>query len=349
MLLIFLSLALSIYALVALQKEKNILKSLQVTTGTLLGYLKDEKTGYYNAILSFSYKAEKYFFKNTNSTQYPEYAIGSTHNVYYETPEETKTFEIPIQATLGYKREKDYRPLIFLGLGFLCILLFSELTQIYFATVLYILGLYLYFRRPGSNSHLLVGQIDTDTRYLKDYPVSQSFSESEFEKLILVERSSLKNSRSLWYAQIKEKAYLPLGIALICFIFINYSAFNQEPAPLKSATPEKKVTINDVLDAGSIEGASDEYADIKEFAKKYCFSFQSSSCLFSYEVLDDSETEKLYERFFSFLLLDIALISLGFSLVAFKASYVFARFDQYPETKKPDSDDPNTSPETSST
>jgi hypothetical protein len=333
MLLMLLGPCLIVVGILGLRSQNKVLESLRRASGTLVGYVKDDSTKRLHALVRFSHNLDKHFFKNSTPFEYPEHAIGSEHTVYYEAPAVPEVFGTPLKATLRHSEKSANTPHICIGVGLFSLLLFSELTGFYFVMAVTLVALYFYFSRTRNALSMPQEHIKENKEYLIKYPLSETFEEEKLSKFKLLELSALNYSRDDWHSQQRFKGFFLVAFAIACFIGTDFSAFNP-PETVKIVEKRKKPSISDIIDAGSIAGATNTLGDAKEFVNKYCFSFHSNSCYVSHKALDEEETGKLYNRFWAFLLLNAALISLAFALICLFSKQIFAKHDAIAVIKK---------------
>ncbi len=334
MLLIMLGIALIVAGVVGLNNQEKILEQLRRASGTLLAYIKDEATGKFYALVGFSHNTDKHFFKNATPFSFPEHALGSQQRVFYEAPAVPEVFGTPLKATLQHSEQNTHTPRILIALGLFFVLLFSELSGIYFLFVLFAAALYFYFSRSNNALHVPRGPLgEMDKSYLHFYPVSDTFNEEKLAKFKQLDLNTINRARENWHNQQRSKGLVLLAFTVLCIVCMDFSVFNQ-PEAIKAPKEEKALSISQVLDAGSVSAASDNIAEAKEFVSRYCFSFQSESCYYTYKVLDDAETTTLLDRLINFAILNIALISLGFALIFLFSQKIFAKYDSVPVAKK---------------
>jgi len=334
MLLIFLGIVLIVAGIMGLRKQEKVLENLRRASGTLLAYVKNEASGKFYALVGFSHNTDKLYFKNSTAFDFPEHALGTEQTVYYEAPAVPEVFGTPLKATLQHSNEPKHTPRILIGAGMLSILLFSELSGIYFLTVLFAAALYFYFRRSNNALSTPRGPLlEVDKSYLYQYPVSETFNEEKLSKFKQLDLNTINQARMEWHGQQRSKGLVLLALVVFCVVCVDFSVFNQ-PDVVKAPEVKKALSISQVLDAGSVSGASDNIAEAKEFVSRYCFSFQSESCFYTYKVLDEVETKKLMDRLLNFLILDVALIALAFALICLFSQTIFAKYDSIPVVKK---------------
>lgn len=335
MLLIFLGVVLIVAGILGLHKQDKVLENLRRASGTLLGYVKNESTGKFYALVAFSHKTDKHFFKNTTAFDFPEHALGSEQTVYFEAPPVPEVFGTPLKATLRHSDKSNHLPRILIALGLMSILVFSELSGIYFLFVLFATALYFYFSRTKNALNVPRGpMLEENKDYLRQYPVSETFTDEKLAKFKQLDLNTINRAREEWHGQQRTRGLVLLALTVLCVVCTDFSVFKQQET-FKAPVEEKKaLSMSQIIDAGSVAGASDHIAEAKEFVAKYCFSFQSESCYYTYKVLDEAETKFLIDQIINFLILNVAFIALGFALICLFSQRIFAKYDSIPITKK---------------
>lgn len=327
MLLLVLGPLIILTAFVFIGKQSGLLADYKKIDATLAAYEKNEKTGEFSQIITFTYMKEVYFFKDAKELPFVKNVLGSTHTVFIkrETPTEA-TAPAKVRAALMDLSHQINIALPLIALGAICLLVFSQVTSFYFFYVIFLFSLVYFYSFTAKNLFFA----DFFKKYTRGTDLNHTFvptfSDEEFKKMKLLDLSLVKYNREIWIKSQRSKGYVFLGLALFCFFLTDFS-LNAEPAQTLAVEKIKKgPSINDVLDAGSLDAAQDKYKEKEPFP--FCIWFESSSCYFTYKPLDEKGADILSQRVVNFLIQDIGVVFLLVALVLLFSRQIFSQNDQ---------------------
>ncbi len=339
MLLILLAPCFILAAVVILGKHLSSLTYLKTTSGTLVGFERNDKTQEFHPIISFYFNKDKYFFKNTNSTPYPRHTLGSRHVVYFESPaKKVEVMYVPLKATLANYGKNENLPWILMGLGIFCIGFFAQITGFYFLLVIAIVGLRYFYLWAKANLFFANSFDNSNEQIPPRFPLSETFSEDKFKEMKVLDLKSLQLCREQWLSKQQSNGLAFGTFAVLCLAASLLTAAPPETPESIAKAPviEKALSIEEVLDAGSVSAAEDVRSANDPNRKIYCTWIDINSCIFGYMALQGEEGERFVSRSLNLLVLNIGLLFLAFSIVCFFSRSIFSQHDLVATPKKED-------------
>lgn len=324
MFLMLLGLALIFAGIVVRGVQLNPLSTLKSTTGKLLGYERNKSNGEFHPIITFNFMTDKYFFKNTNTFKFPRFVLGSEHSVYFDVKLIKNIISSPVQASLGYFQTNSNLAWILVMLGTFSFLLFTQLTGAYLILFLFLIAMYYFYNWAKNNLY----SADIFKMFIKEdllrYPLSECFPEEHLKQIQLLDLPSLRILREQWLVSQKTKAFGFITLAALCLALSTFSS------PLKEVTNtvpvvKKALTVEQVLDAGSVEAAEEQFGSGDKL--KLCPFYLSESCLYTYNALNEADTSLLFDKFLNFLVIDVGIIFFLLSLLGFSARKIYNIYD----------------------
>lgn len=325
MILLLLGFALIVLGFILLGIQLGPLALLKTAAGRLVAY--ERGTTGFHPIIAFSFATNKFMFRNATPFEFPRYAIGTEHRVYFDPAKSMEIQGSPAKATINLSRENILLPWIVIIAGITCIALFSQVTGLYFLFVLFLVGLALLFGLAQRNFYFAEFFKNYSGANHKRYPLSDTFDEDKFDPKKALDLPSLKIFREQWLKAQRMKGFVFAALAILCAIFTDFEAATFTIVPVKSEVVEKVLTADQVIDAGSVEAAESELNKGKLEDGRFCFSFESESCYYSYQTLTPEGSSKVFDKFINLLIADIGFIFLLLAITCLYSRKIFIQFD----------------------